>query len=187
VSRDPNVMIGGSAYALTVILAIRPGRERRLRERILAWRDSPFARLPSTHFARLVVLDRMVFEGPARLRPEFSLQYLLFSATFDGESGEARDDYLEQMCLRMPAELERVFGLCCGAPCPVARDPARFRDWVVASQLPVSAFFAHRPTATMDQIKRALRLRRRVRNFALENAYQRPRVLQERFEQAFPR
>jgi hypothetical protein len=185
--KDPNVMIGGSAYALTVILAIRPGRERELRARILAWDDSPFARLPSTHFARLVVLDRMVFEGPARLRPEFSLQYLLFSATFDGESGEARDGYLEQMCEQMPAELERVFGLCCGAPCPVAGDPARFRDWVVANQIPVSAFFAHSPTATVPQIKRARGLRRRVRDFALANAYQRPDVLQEQFEQAFPR
>jgi hypothetical protein len=182
--RDPNVMIGGSSYALTVILAIRPGRERELRKRILAWPDSPFARLPSTHFARLVVLDRMVFEGPARLRPEFSLQYLLFSATFDGESS---DDYLEQMCREMPAELERVFGLCCGAPCPVAGDPARFRDWVVANQIPVSAFFAHRPTATVSQIKIARGLRRQVRDFALANAYLRPRVLQQRFEQAFPR
>jgi hypothetical protein len=185
--RDPNVMIKGSAYALTVILAIRPGRERELRARILAWRDSPFARLPSTHFARLVVLDRMVFEGPARLRPEFSLQYLLFSATFDGESSEARDHYLEQMCLQMPVELERVFGLCCGAPCPVAGDPARFSAWVVASQIPVSAFFAHCPTAKVRQIKGARRLRRRVRDFALENAYMRPHVLQERFERAFPR
>jgi hypothetical protein len=187
VSRDPNVMIGGSAYALTTILAIRPGREHLLRSRILAWPDSPFGRLPSTHFARLVVLDRMVFEGPARLRPEFSLQYLLFSATFDGDSGEARDRYLEQMCQRMPVELERVFGLCAGAPCPVARDPARFRDWVVANLIPVSSFFAHRPTATVPQIKRARRLRRRVRDFALANAYARPNLLQERFERQFPR
>jgi hypothetical protein len=185
--KDPNVLIGGTAYGLTVILAIRPGRERELRRRILDWDDSPFARLPNTHFARLVVLDRMVFEGPARLRPEFSLQYLLFSATFDGESAEARDDYLEQMCAQMPRELEHVFGLCCGAPCPVARDPAKFQRWIVDNQVPVSSFFAHAPNATVPQIEDACRLRRRVRAFALANAYRRPDLLQRRFEEAFPR
>ena len=169
-----------------MILAIQPGRELVLRDRILAWRDSPFARLPSTHFARLVVLDRLVFEGPERLRPEFSLQYLLFSATFDAKSGDERDRYLAQMCRRMPDELEDVFGLCAGAPCPVARDPARFRDWIVANQVDAGAFFAHRPAATVRQIRRARRLRRRVRDFALDNAYLRPDVLQDRFKRAFP-
>ena len=88
--RDPNVMISGVVYALTVVLAITPGRERELRRRIRDWKQSPFARLPGTHFARLVVLDELVYEGPRRRRPQVPLQYLLFSATFDGTSSAAR-------------------------------------------------------------------------------------------------
>jgi hypothetical protein len=190
VRRDPNVLLGGTAYALTVILAIRPGCEQLLRRRIRAWKKrpvSPFARLPNTHFARLVVLDRLVFEGPEERRPEISLQYLLFSATFDGDSGAARDRYLERMCERLPAEVESVFGLCAGAPCPVAENPARFRDWLVSNQLKVSAFYAHSPTAKVRDVRRARALRRRVRAFALRNPYERPRVLKKRFDKAFPR
>ena len=183
--RDPNVMLGGTVYALTVILAVRPGSEQLIRDRILAWPDSPFARLGSTHFARLVVLDRMAFEGPERERPVFPFQYLLFSATFDGDSSEARDRYLERMCRRLPAELEAVFGLCAGAPCPVAREPAVFRDWIVANQVDVSAFFGHRPTATVRDVRRARKVRRRIHRFALRNTYLRPDALQKRFDRVF--
>ena len=184
--RDPNLMLGGASYALTVILAIRPGREVELRDRLVAWGTSPFARLETTHFARLVVLDRMVFEGPDRERPLFPYQYLLFSATFDGESSEARDEYLERMCRRIP-ELEDVFGFCIGAPFPLAANPALFREWIVAHQYDVSAFFAHRPRARVADIRAALTLRRRIRRFAFRMAYRRPDELQRSFEQAFPR
>jgi hypothetical protein len=185
--RDPNVLVGGTVYALTVILAIAPGSERAVRKRIRAWQESPFARLPATHFARLVVLDRLAFEGPERLRPEISQQYLLFSATFDGDSSDARDRYLEGMCERIPAQVESVFGLCAGAPRPLAGNPVAFRDWLVGHQIPACAFFGHRPTATVPDVRAARALRVRVRDFALRNVYQRPAVLQKRFERAFPR
>ena len=48
VSRDRSVLIGGTVAALTVILAIEAGQERRLRKRILEWDPSPFALLPTT-------------------------------------------------------------------------------------------------------------------------------------------
>lgn len=183
-SRDPNVLIGGRVYGLTAILAIRPGCERAVRERIRDWRESPFARLPSTHFARLVVIDRLAFEGPEPLRPEISLQYLLFSATFDGDAASARDDYLEEMCRRMPEVVESVFGLCAGAP---GANPARFREWIVANRLEVRAFFADRPKATVPDVRRALTVRRRMRRFAFRNAHRLPADLQRSFEDAFPR
>lgn len=187
--RDPNVMIGGTVYALTVILTVRPGNERLLRARVRAWGSpvSPFAVLGSTHFARLVVLDRLAFEGPAQFQPEISHQHLLFSATFDGDSPKARDDYLEDMCSRLPDRVQSVFGLCVGAPAPIAGNPVAFRDWLVANQVKTRAFFAHRPTATVGDVRAARALRERVRDFALRTQNAPPDRLQAHFEQVFPR
>jgi hypothetical protein len=187
--RDANVLIGGTAYALTVILAVRPGCEELLSDRLKTWWQpgfSPFHLLPSTHFARLVILDRLAFEGPAQLQPEISQQYLLFSATFDGADSTARDEYLESMCGRIKRHVESVFGLCAGAPRPVS-DPVPFRDWLVANQVETRAFFAHSPKATVSDVRVARALRERVREFAIDHQYDRPDVLQRHFEAAFPR
>ena len=186
-SRDRNVVIGGTVYALTAILAIEPGRTQLLRRRLKAWDPSPFAVLPSTHFARLVVLDRMVFEGPDRDRPEFPVQYLLFSATFDGAGARARDEYLQAMCREVPGHVESVFGLCAGAPRPLRRNPAGFSAWIAANQIAPSAFYAHDPFASVQDIRDARALQARVREFALRNTYQRPEVLKAAFDEAFPR
>lgn len=185
--RDPSVLIGGTVYALTAILTIEPGRERLLRQRLKAWDPSPFSVLPSTHFARLVVLDRMAFEGPDRRRPAFPLQYLLFSATFDGATTAARDEYLRSMCREVPGHVESVFGLCAGAPRPLHGNAAGFAAWIGANQIAPSAFFAHDPVASVQDIRRARALQARVREFALRNVYQRPEVLKAAFERAFGR
>ncbi len=184
-SRDPNVMIGGTVYALTAVTAVRPGRERKLRKRLREWGRpySPFALLPSTHFARLVILDRLAFEGPPAARPAVPQQYLLFSATFDGDSGEARDRYLEAMCRRLTEKVDAVFGLCAGAP--RAADHEVFRAWLVGHQVETRAFFAHRGEATVPAVRDARALSEAVQRFAIRTRYARPDVLKREFEQAF--
>jgi hypothetical protein len=187
--RDPNAMIGGSVYALTTITAVLPGRELLLRERVRALREpySPFTLLQDTHFARLVVLDRLAFEGPPEAQPPIGQQFLLFSATFDGTTGLQRDAYLERMCSRVPAQVESVFGLCAGAPRPLAGNPALFRAWLVGHQVKTHAFFAHRPRATVAQIRAARALSDALRGFERRTRYARPEALQREFEQAFGR
>jgi hypothetical protein len=187
VSRDPSVLIGGTVYALTAILAIEPGREKLLRKRLKAWKPSPFSVLPSTHFARLVVLDKMAFEGPDRRRPAFPQQYLLFSATFDGATAEARDEYLRDMCHQVPEHVESVFGLCAGAPRPLRGNAAGFAEWIAANRIAPSSFFAHDPVANVQEIQRARARQAQVREFALRNVYQRPEVLRAAFDREFRR
>jgi hypothetical protein len=181
---DPNVLIGGSVYALTAIVPVRPGSERRLSERVRAWATpySPFALLPTTHFARLVVLDRLAFEGPERLRPEVGQHYLLFSATFDGDD---RDGYLEEMCRRLPEQVESVFGLCSGAPRPLAGNAVAFREWIAGQQVETKAFFAQDPKATVAEVRAARLLSEALRRFASRTQYAKPDVLKTEFEQRF--
>jgi hypothetical protein len=163
--RDPNVARHGSTYALTVISPIRAGADDELR-RILpglgTGGESPFAEVPGTHFARLVVLDHLPYEGPPKRAPTLRLPLLLFSCVVDGDP----DVYLEEMCRRIRGTVDLVWGQCAGAPVPPASIPAAFRAWMRADQVQTSAFFAAYAPATVAEVRAALGTRRRVRELA---------------------
>jgi hypothetical protein len=186
--RDPNVAIGGHVYALTALTAIRLGCMEALRERLLKLgeRDSPFARVEGTHFARLVVIDRLPFEGPLRDAPIVRHQYLLFSVVFDGDMGEDRDAYLTRMCERIPETVEGVWSLCLGAPEPATADPPRFASWLAANQVKTRAFYAHYADATVGEVRDAIGLHERVWSFAVRTQYWTPGALQQEFAREFP-
>ena len=186
-AREPNVAIGGRVYALTTLTAIRPGCTEALRERVLQLgaRRSPFARVEGTHFARLVVIDRLPFEGPPQDAPSVRHQLLLFSAVFDGTTSQERDAYLARMCERVPEAVDRVWSLCLGAQEPVSADPHRFAYWVAGNQVKTRAFYAHCPTATVQEVRAAVVLQERVRRFAVGRQYLTPRALLQEFARAF--
>ena len=46
---------------------------------------SPFARVSSTHLARLVVMDDVVYVGRPACEEHLNSQYLVFESNFDGE------------------------------------------------------------------------------------------------------
>jgi hypothetical protein len=179
--RDPNVAIGGQAYALLAIVPIRAGHKAPLRRRLAALgRDgpSPFARVPAIHFARLVILDRLPHEGPPRLRQVLHQQHLLFSSVSDG----GRDRLVDQLCRRMPDTLDAVFDHCDGAPHPPSADPQAFGDWIGRHQLDTAAFFAPYGDATVDEVRASLALRERIAEFAVRMQYAPARQLQAEFE-----
>jgi hypothetical protein len=180
---DPNIAIGGNVYALTILLRIRTGfaEDVRQKTRALPRDPSPFANLARTHFARLVVLDRLQFEGPARQAPDVRGQFLLFTAVIDGK--ECRD-YLGQLCVEGGEDLWAIWRLCEGAP--AGADGPAFVRWMLRHQLTTRAFFRDYD-GTAAQVNAALRLRDEVRAFALANQYATPPDLHARFREAFPR
>ncbi|HEV7804282.1 MAG TPA: hypothetical protein VGO80_00570 [Solirubrobacteraceae bacterium] len=183
-ARDKNIAIGGQAYALNVLTPIRGGLEAELREllaAIPAGRQSPFAKLPGTHFARLVIVDGLAFEGARGRKPELRLQYLLFSSVFDGP----RDDYLRELCARIPDEAEAIWGRCLGAPTPVAADDDAFAAWIGHNQVQTGAFFAPYGDATVRRIVESLDLCRRLREFAQRTQYLSPPQLKARYDADF--
>lgn len=183
-ARDKNIAIDGQAYALNVLSPISPGCEAELRDllaAIPATADSPFARLPGTHFARLAIIDRLAFEGPRERMPQLRLQYLLFSSVFDGPL----DDYLHALCARIPREAEEIWGCCVGAPRPVAADGATFASWMRHNQVQTGAFFAPYGDATVDRITHSLELCRRLREFAEQTQYLVAPQLKKRFHATF--
>src|SRR5262249_47620690 len=81
---DRNKAIGADVYALTILLRVAQGRGQGLRADLKALEDdSPFGEIGGTHFARLVVIDRLAFEGPVQDAPDAPGELLLFSAVVD--------------------------------------------------------------------------------------------------------
>jgi len=115
--------------------------------------NSPFSRCTKTHFARLVVLDDVIFNG--RL-PENSLAvalrsedptvpkasdklptpYLIFIADFDAPQGTRTElrDWLRGVWSNMRADLDPVFVHCFEYANRV-KDADTFADYVIAHQL----------------------------------------------------
>ena len=174
---DHNKAIGGNVYALTILLRIKSGRAQRLRADIRALRDdSPFEAIAGTHFARLVILDRLAFEGPVQDAPDTRGELLLFTAVVDGDEW---DGYLGQL---RHERLQPVWDACAGVP--AADDEHGFSAWLLANRLAPSAFYFHYD-ATVDEAREALRLRDRVREFALANKYVTPKALRDNFRTEF--
>ncbi len=176
-SGDRNRAIGGDVYALTILLRVKPGRAPRLRADIRALRgESPFAEIDGTHFARLVVIDRLAFEGPVQDAPDTRGELLLFTAVVDGDEW---DGYLDQL---QDTRLRRVWEACAGVP--AEGDAHAFTAWLAANRFTPNAFYFHYD-ATVEKAREALELRERVREFALANKYVTPTALRDNFRAEF--
>jgi hypothetical protein len=111
--------------------------------------NSPFARCTKTHFARLVVLDDVIFNGrmpkgaliegdTTVRRPVDSLPtpYLFFIADFDAPQGTQAElrDWLRGVWTGMRLDLDPVFEHCFQYTAKV-RDADSFADYMIAHQL----------------------------------------------------
>ena len=124
--------------------------------------QSPFARLPATHFARFVIipgLERQVVDQPA---DDLASPYLMFSAFFDGE----HDAYLTALCEQAGDEADRAWRHCRGYPGHPARSGATFRRWLDAHRVPATAIFGAYPDKSVQEVRDALAFRDAFREFA---------------------
>src|SRR5581483_1257505 len=96
----------GNIYGLTILSPVRRHdvgevsnalRIRQYLAKLDRHKQSPFARVTSTHMARLVVLDDVVYVGTPAIEEHLKSHYLVFESNFDGDL----DTYLE--CLAKEA------------------------------------------------------------------------------------
>src|SRR6516165_3152748 len=66
--------------------------------------SSPFAKVSSTHMARLTVMDDVVFVGHPAHEEHLKSRYLVFESNFDGE----HDAYLTRMAREISEAVEAV-------------------------------------------------------------------------------
>jgi Dyp-type peroxidase family len=168
--------------SVTVLARIDDDEVAALRERLRSYGpDSPFSRVPGTHFARLVVVEHAVrqqrpavWRWPARLldlvthggrgpKPDdLPHPYLLMTATVDGEPASFFGG------LRgLGPEADGIWGHCTDYP---GHADNSFQEYFEQRSLPADYTFAGAPDGTVGEIREALRLRRQLASFAANAA-----------------
>jgi len=170
----------GQASALTALTPIVAERENELREYLQGLprgAESPLARLPRTHVARWVVIDRLPSNPPHPDRLDDNR--LLFSCSIDGEV----ESYLRELCRELRTEAARIWGCCIGFP--GVDDEAAFARWILDHHLKTSFFVAAYPDATVGDVRNSLAAREQLLRFALNSADMDPKARLADFRSRF--
>jgi hypothetical protein len=174
----------GSIYGLTILSPIKfdPHAEIshnlaiRLYLRTLpADQTGPFARVSSTHMARLVVLDDVVYFGMPSCEEHLQAQYLIFESNFDGDL----DTYLGRLTREAAKEVDAVWHHCDGYP--GLQDVGAFIAYMKRCQLKTTFYFADVNNKTVQQTLEALQTQSAVAAFIEKNQGKPPDQLQKAF------
>ncbi len=136
---------------------------------------SPFAKVSSTHLARLVVMDDVVFVGAPSREEHLRSKYLVFESNFDGDL----DAYLERMATEIPESVDAVWRHCVGYP--GVKDVAAFKAYMKQCQITTTFFFADVNDKTVQQTLRALQTQNELAAFIEQNQGRPPAELQKSF------
>jgi hypothetical protein len=167
--------VSGGVYALTVLTPIVHGREDALRARLEQLPERLFERIPATHFARFVLVDRLPDGSPGANGDELRSAHLLFSSTFDAPLGP----YVDALRTELATEAERIWGCCAGSP--GTADPSAFKRYLRHHQLHTGLFFNSYPGATVERVRASLRRRAALQSFVVRAARLEPTRLQAAF------
>lgn len=176
----------GSVYGLTILSPIKdePGIEishnlalRMYLSKLPRHERSPFAKVSSTHLARLVVMDDVVYEGIPSCEEHLQSRYLIFESNFDGDL----DTYLDRMVREIPETVDDVWRHCISYP--GVQDVAAFKAYMKKCQVETTFYFADVNNKTVQQTLRALQTQSAVASFIEQNQGKPADALQEAFRQ----
>jgi hypothetical protein len=182
INPDPNR--SGRQYALTVMSPILDGHEEALRRVVRDFPtgpESPFARVPELHFARVVIIPELVWEGGGEPTEQLSNHYLLLSTC----STSKLDDHLEALRASMPSELDAIWSHC--VRYPGAGSEVAFHGWVRTGQIETSLFHAGYPDASVQDVRDSVALRDDLVSFALDSQDLPPDEAQRMYIERFVR
>jgi hypothetical protein len=178
--RSPNV--AGHSYALMVLTPIRASEQDALAAYLAALPrdDSPLARLPRTHMARLLIVPEMpVAPGRRDLEDPLGDPYLLFTSTFDGDL----DSYLHELADALAPEADAIWGRCIGCPQP-ARGAA-LKAYLGRNQIDSGVVFAAYGDASVARVRGALHKRERLIDLAIRAQDMKPAARRQAFLEEF--
>lgn len=162
----------GQIYGLTVLSPILQGASLDIDHAMdLRWflagqprnHTSAFAQIANTHFARLVVMDDVVFVGSPAIEEHLKSRYLIFESSFYGDL----DTYLTGMAMTIPKFVDDVWKHCVGYP--GVSDPAAFAAYIKKCQVETTFFFADVNNQTPDETLTALQAQSDVAHFVAKN------------------
>jgi hypothetical protein len=137
--------------------------------------SSPFAKVSSTHMARLTVMDDVVFVGHPAHEEHLKSRYLVFESNFDGEL----DAYLTRMAREISEAVEAVWAHCIGYP--GLADVEKFVAYMKKCQLTTTFYFADVNDKTVQETLRALHIQNGLATFIERNQGKPPAQLQAAF------
>ena len=158
----------GSIYGLTILSPIIDdaktdiSHDCAIREYLACLpRDnrSPFAVLSSTHLARLVVMDDVIFVGTPAREEHLQSKYLVFESNLDGDL----DTYLTRMATEIPEMVNAVWSHCYGYP--GTQNVQAFIAYMKKCQIDTTFFFADVNNQTVRSTLRALKVQASVAEF----------------------
>lgn len=162
----------GSVYGLTILSPIKddPHAEvshslaiRVYLQSIPQDQNSPFARVSSTHMARLVVMDDVVYFGMPSCEEHLAAKYLIFESNFDGDL----DAYLARLAREAKEEVNAVWQHC--EAYPGVEDVGAFIAYMKKCQVETTFYFADVNDKTVQQTLRALQTQSAVATFIEKN------------------
>ncbi len=143
---------------------------------------SPLSAAPIIHMARLIIIDRLAFEGIPAASDRLRLRYLLFACEFDGPDVAT---LVHALVAAVPDEIERIWKHCIGFPglAPVdPTDPDDLVHYFRRCQVATNLFLADQPERTVPQILRALTAKGRFAEFLEQHQGDAPAVMQHHFQ-----
>jgi hypothetical protein len=161
----------GSVYGLTILSPIRDDSDAEIPHNLAIRtylaklprdQNSPFAKVFSTHMARLAVLDDVVYVG-TRYSDRLKVQYLIFESNFDGDL----DTYLKQLAAEATGEVNSIWQHCIGYP--GAENVGAFIAYMKRCQVETTFYFAHVNNKTVQQTLQALHTQNAVAAFIERN------------------
>ncbi len=136
---------------------------------------SLFAKVTSTHLARLTVMNDVVFVGSPAIEEHLNSQYLVFEANFDGDL----DPYLTALATQVPDHVNAIWSHCVGFP---GTDPIdAFIAYMKKCQITTTFFFADVNDKTVRQTLHALQTQASVAAFIESNQGKSAAEIQQAF------
>jgi hypothetical protein len=179
-----SVNVSGQAYGFLAMTPITPGEEGPLKtylEGLRARGERPLSRVPRTHMARWVVVDKFNCNPSYKQRrtETLAIASLVFSSNFDGDV----DSYLDDLCEALAPEAAEIWGRCVG--CPDKARGAALKDYLKHNQIDCGFFYAAYGQATVGEVKASLDQRDRLVAFATRAQGMEPAELQRAFISEF--
>jgi len=174
----------GTVYGLTILSPIiddekaTPSHDLQIRRYLAGLptdERSPFAQgqdshpgtQPSTHLARLVVMDDVIYVGMPACEEHLNSKYLIFESNLDcGPDGDL-DGYLRGLAETVQEHLDAIWSHCVGYP--GAADIQAFVKYMKACQLTTTFFFAAVNDKTVAESLRALQTQKAVAEFIADH------------------
>jgi hypothetical protein len=176
----------GSLYGLTILSPIiddanvTPSHDLQIRAylaQLSTREESPFALAPSTHLARLVVMDDVIYVGMPSCEEHLRSKYLVFESNCDGDL----DAYLNGLADSIPDHLDAIWSHCAGYPRQGATDRQAFIAYMKACQLETTFYFAAVNNKSVSATLCALQTQTAVTDFIAGHQGADPATLQRDF------